>query len=170
MARVIIRAGDTLRTISQRLGINPEDIYNLNPTLTQTGLIAGSALELPEGVVPIGSPASQPSTATGMLTGEVAEAPFMNAIKYILGQGVGLGQAESLAVSSPLLQSMFEGVFSNITRRTEDTTGSALATSAPTPLEFLRELERTGTLSAILDKSNRFRETIPALTSRRLRI
>ncbi len=165
------QAGDTLESIAKRFGISVEDLVTANPFLRPT---AGPPK--PEAAVGfVGAPIRQgseapTSAAVASITGG-AGSTIEQAINFLVGQGLSQQQAGLLQRLAPELSSAFEGQTAFLAKQAEELGQSPLTAPELTPLEFLQNLQRTGTLQAMMSNPSLTGLFFPnpAVTSRRLR-
>ncbi len=183
------KPGDTLASIAARFGLTVEQLLQLNPNLLppetsptpivgETTLAPGAFPEEPRrrmvditgapittGREPVRSPAVE--SIIGGVGGD-----FGAALNFIMGQGVSQLDMGLLSRIAPELSQAFEGVNAQITARAEQEGQNPLLARTLTPLEFLEDLQRTGTLAAMM-KNPALTGVItpqPAVTARRVRI
>lgn len=160
------KAGDTLQDLIKSLGVSADELYKLNPWLTDY------AAKPEDFGVPGGAPvftekqAQRSPAVEGLINADIE-----SALNFIVGKGVPQAEAASLRSLLPELSQAWEGINAKLIADTEQMGITPLKAPSLTPLDFLTRLRETGTLDAML-RNPQFTgqyAPAPALTSRRIR-
>lgn len=183
-----IQSGDTLESVAARFGLTVDQLLQLNPnllppetrpapvrgeTVVRPGAFGGEPrrkVDIQGAPVTTGREPTRSPAVEALMGGEGGD--MRSAISLLMGRGLSQTQAGLLERLVPELSRAFEGANVAITAQAEQLGQNPLLARTLTPLEFLEDLQRTGTLAAMFRNPalTGIITPTPAITSRRVRV